>query len=110
MRNSTLKTIGWVGCVLLVCACGGSVELDPETTAHLAEYERLIEEFEPQFDRVRNDPPAFAKVAEAYRQRTEAWLNKWADATGDISDAEGKAIQAAVNKLNKRATKMLTGV
>ena len=68
----------------------------------------MIEEFESKFDAVRNDPPAFAKVAESYRQKTETWMNELTDIAPDISDDEGKAISAAVDKLNKRATKMLT--
>ena len=109
MGNGTSKTIGWVACALLVCACAGSVELSPETAAHLGEYEQLIEEFEPKFDRVRNDPPAFAKLAESYRQQAQGWIEEWVTVSPDLSDDEGKAIQAALSKLNRRATKMLTG-
>ncbi len=109
MRNATSKTIVLVACTLLVCACSGSAELSPEMAAHLGKYEQLIEEYESQFDKVRSDPPAFAKVAESYRQQAQAWIEKWATVAPDLSDDEGKAIQAALNKLNRRATKMLTG-
>jgi len=107
MANGFLRTMV-VGCTLLLCSCGGSVELRPEIATHLDGYEQLIEEFESKFDAVRNDPPAFAKVAESYRQKTETWMNELTDIAPDISDDEGKAIGAAVDKLNKRAIKMLT--
>ena len=110
MGNRTSKTIVLATCALFVGACAGSVELSPEAAAHLGEYEKLIEEFEPKFHQVRNDPPAFAKVAESYRQQAQVWIEEWATVAPDLSDDEGKAIQAALNKLNQRATKMLTGV
>ena len=109
MRNGTLKTIGLVACTMLVCACSSSAELSPEMAAHLGEYEQLIEDYESKFDKVRNDPPAFAKVAESYRQQAQAWIDEWVTVAPDLSDDEGKAIQAAIAKLNRRATKMLTG-
>ena len=70
---------------------------------------RQIEDYESKFDKVRNDPPAFAKVAESYRQQAQAWIDEWVTVAPDLSDDEGKAIQAAIAKLNRRATKMLTG-
>jgi len=109
MRTRTPQPIFLLLCAGIVCACGGSAELGPEIAAHLDEYQQLIDEFEPKFDQVRNDPPKFAEVAESYRQRAQAWVEEWATVAPDLSDADGKAIQTAVAKLNRRAEKMLTG-
>ena len=109
MRNAVSRASVLLGAVLLVCACGGeSADLGPEITAHLEEYESLIKEFEPRFAAVRNDPPAFAKVADDYKQKTQAWMSRWEKVAPNPSDEEGRAIKARINRLNQRAVSMLT--
>ena len=98
-----------IALILVLGACAGETELSPEIAAHLNAYEELIEKFEPEFDRVRNDPPRFAQVAETWRTQSEDWINQWGKVAPDLSEKEGKAIQASLNKLNRRAMKMLTG-
>jgi len=109
MKNDVSKAVVFVFVALFAGACGGGAELSPEINAHLGEYEQLIEEFEPKFDRVRSDPPEFAKVAESYKRETQAWMNELSTVAPDLSDEEGRAIKATIEKLNRRAVKMLTG-
>lgn len=95
---------------LLTCACGsGSADLSPDVAAHLDAYERLIEQFEPKFDTVRNDPPQFATVSASYTRQTKAWIDDWSNIAPDLSEDEGRAVESIVKKLNRRAEKMLTG-
>jgi len=110
MKNSASKATVLVGVALFIGACGGGgAELNPEIKAHLGAYENLIEKFEPRFDTVRNNPPEFAKVANSYKQETQAWMNEWKTVAPNLSDEQGRAIKAAIDKLNRRAERMLTG-
>jgi len=90
-------------------ACGGTVELTPELQAQLDEYENLIETFEPQFADARGDTAKFADVADSYSQRVQAWMTKWSSVAPTLSDEEGKAVRASVDRLNRRAKRMLQG-
>ena len=109
MRTSISRTTVLVCVVLCTCVCGGGAKLSPEIEAHLGVYEQLIGEFEPKFEAVRNNPPEFAKVADSYKQKTDAWMNTLGTVTSDLSDAEGRTFKAGIDKLNRRAVKMLTG-
>ena len=111
LRTSISKATAVVGFMLFLCACSGSGESTPTftTTAHLAEYERLIEEFEQKFDEVRDDPRELARVSESYRRRTKVWTDKWMDMRFDVSASDWEAIQPDLDELNQRAERMLTG-
>ncbi len=110
MRNSVCKVTVLVAVALCICACGGgSVELSPEIAAHLGAYEDLIEEFEPKFATVRNDPPKFAKVAASYSREAQAWIKEWQTVAPNLSEEEARTVKAIVDKLNRRAKSMLTG-
>ncbi len=111
LRTSISKATVVVGFMLFLCACSGSAESTPTftTTTHLAEYERLIDEFEPQFDQARDDPREFARVSESYRQRTKVWMDRLIDMRSDVSASDWEAIQPDLDELNKRAERMLTG-
>lgn len=95
-------------CALLGCA--GEVELRPELKAHLDEYESLIDAFEPKFANARADQAEFAKVAKAYSKEAKDWMSRWSSVAPEMSDAEGKAVKANINRLNRRAEKMLRGI
>lgn len=110
MTRSRSKPLFSAAIVLVVCACGGGgTELSPELTAQLDEYENLIDEFEPKFAAAKDSPSEFAKVADSYSQKTLAWMGKWETVAPNPSDEEGKAIKARIDKLNKRAERMLRG-
>ncbi len=110
MSHGTLKAFICLGAVVLACACGGAdASLDPEIASHLDQYEHLIAEFEPRFAAVRNNPPEFAKVANSYAEVTQAWMSRWETVAPNPSEEEGRAIKARIDKLNRRAEKMLTG-
>jgi hypothetical protein len=110
MRSSIARATILVCAALFLGACGGSsADLSPEIAAHLSEYEVLIEQFEPKFATVRNDPSKFAGVADSYSREAQAWLSKWDSVAPDLSDEEARAVKSAIKKLNRRAKKMLTG-
>lgn len=101
--------IGTLALAFALLGCGGQAELSPEIEAHLAEYETLIVSFQPKFDDVRGDRPAFARVADSYGKQAKAWLDGWQTVSPNPTEAEGKAIQARITQLNRRAERMLRG-
>ncbi len=110
MNQSTLKALICLGAAVLACACGGGgASLDPEIASHLDQYENLIAEFEPRFAAVRNNQPEFAKVANSYAEATQAWMSRWETVAPNPTEEEGRAITTRIDKLNRRAEKMLTG-
>ncbi len=103
-----LAVLALFALVPLLPSCDWQVELRPELRSHLAEYEALIEEYEARFAAVGSDRPKFAKVSEAYSKEVKAWLSEWDTVAPNMSDEEGRAVKAQVDRLNKRATRMLT--
>jgi hypothetical protein len=96
-----------LGSVLV--GCGGKVELAPEIEAHLQEYENLIASYEEKFANAAGDPTDFARVSASYTEKAKAWMSKWKTVAPDLSEKEGKALKARIDKLNERALRMLGG-
>jgi hypothetical protein len=96
------------GLAWTLVSCSGQVELRPELQAHLDEYEGLIETYEVKLAEVRSDPPKFAKVASSYSREVKTWMGQWDTEAPNMSDEEGRAVKAQIDRLNKRAARMLT--
>jgi hypothetical protein len=96
-----------IACTLL--ACSEPVELRPEIEAHLEKYESLIDTYEPKFAAARRSQAELRKVSDTYSKEAKAWMSEWRQVAPKLSDEEGKAIKARINKLNQRAVRMLQG-
>jgi hypothetical protein len=95
-----------VGCALF--ACGGD-KLKPEHQALVDKYERLIETYEPKFAAVGGDEAQLDKVSDSWAKELELWLREFKAVAPTLSDSEGLAIKASIDKLNRRADKMFMG-
>ena len=105
-RSVSSFTVLILACSLLAC---GATELRPELQAHVDKYERLIETYEVKFAAVRGDHPQFAKVSDSYAEELQVWLKEFDTVAPTMSDTESLAVKARIDKLNRRAERMLMG-